>query len=504
MTEDGIGVPLRRREDRRFLTGRGRYVHDIVRPQQLHAVFLRSPHAHAEIVAIEKAEALASTGVAAIFTAEDVTADKLNGVPCAWGVAGKDGKPMKEPPHPLLARGRVRHVGDPVAVVIADNVEAARNAAERIAVEYRILPAVTGVVAAMTPGAPQLYEDVPGNLCCDWAIGDAVATDAAFAKAHHIAKIDLVNNRLVPNAMESRAALAEYEPATGDYTLYTSTQLPHVARVLIGVLILGIPERKLRVVAPDVGGGFGSKQVVYAEEGLVTWAARKLERPVKWVADRSEAFLSDAQGRDHVTHAELALDRDGKFLGLRVSTQANIGAYVSTFGPNIPTNLYGPLLAGVYTTPAIYCEVKVLFTNTVPTDAYRGAGRPEATFVLERLVDVAARDLGIDRVEIRRRNLIPRDAFPYQTPVMLQYDSGDHDATLAKALEVSRWSGFPARREEAAGRGKLRGIGIVTYIAACGLAPSRVARQLGACGGLFESANVRVNPSGDISVFTGA
>jgi aerobic carbon-monoxide dehydrogenase large subunit len=330
MTEDGIGVPLRRREDRRFLTGRGRYVHDIVRPQQLHALFLRSPHTRAEISAIGKAEALASPGVAAIFTAEDVTADKLNGVPCAWGIAGKDGKPMKEPPHPLLARGKVRHVGDPVAMV---------NAAERIGVEYRILPAVTGVVAATMPGAPRLYEDVPDNLCCDWAVGEA-ATDAAFAKAHHIVKIDLVNNRLVPNAMESRAALAEYEPATGDYTLYTSTQLPCVARVLIGVLILGIPERKLGVMAPDDGGGFGSKQVVYAEEGLVTWAACKLERPVKWVADRSEEFLSDAQGRDHVAHAELALDRDGKFLGLRVSTQANIGAYVSTFGPNIPTNLY--------------------------------------------------------------------------------------------------------------------------------------------------------------------
>jgi hypothetical protein len=271
------------------------------------------------------------------------------------------------------------------------SVVAARNAAERIGVEYRILTAVTEAVAATAPGAPQLYEDVSANLCCDSVAGDAAATDAAFTKAHHIAKIDLVNNRLVPNAMESRAALAEFEPAIGDYTLYTSTQLPHLALVLIGVLILGIPERKLRVVAPDVGGGLGSKQVVYAEEGLVTWAARKLERPVKWVADRSEAFLSDAQGRDHVTHAELALDRDGKFLGLRVSTQTNIGGYVLTFGPNIPTNLYGPLLAGVYTTPAIYCEVKVVFTNTVPTDAYRGAGRPEATYVLELLVDVAAR-----------------------------------------------------------------------------------------------------------------
>src|SRR5271156_3798645 len=290
MTEDGIGVPLRRREDRRFLTGRGHYVHDIVRPRQLHAVFLRSPHAHAEIGAIYKAEALANPGVAEIFPAEDVAADKLNGVPCAWGIAGKDGTPMKEPPHPLLAQGKVRPGGEPGAMVVADSVEAARNAAERIAIEYRILPAVTGVAAAVQPGAPRLYDDVPGNLCCDWAIGDAAATDVAFAAADHIAKIDLVNNRLVPNAMESRAALAEYEPATGDYTLYTSTQLPHVARVLIGVLILGIPERKLRVVAPDVGGGFGSKQVVYAEEALVAWAARKLERPGKWDADRSEAF----------------------------------------------------------------------------------------------------------------------------------------------------------------------------------------------------------------------
>src|SRR6516165_2114982 len=503
MTEDGIGVPLRRREDRRFLTGRGRYVHDIMLPQQLHAVFLRSPHAHAEIAAIDKAEALASPGVEAIFTAEDVTADKLNGVPCAWGIAGKDGRQMKEPAHPLLARGKVRHVGDPVTIVIADSVEAARTAAERIRVDYRILPAVTEVAAAMAPGAPQLYEDVPNNVCCDWAIGDAAATDAAFARAHHIAKVDLVNNRLVPNAMESRTALAEYEPATGDYTLYTSTQLPHVARVLIGVLILSIPERKLRVVAPDVGGGFGSKQVVYAEEALVTWAARKLGRPVKWVADRSEAFQSDAQGRDHVTRAELALDREGKFLGLRVSTLANIGGYVSTFGPNIPTNLYGPLLAGVYTTPAIYCEVKVVFTNTVPTDAYRGAGRPEATFVLERLIDVAARDLGIDRVEIRRRNFIPGEAYPYQTPVMVQYDSGDPKGCLAKATEVADWAGFPARKAQSARQGKLRGIGMSTYVEACGLAPSRIAGQLGARGGLYESATVRVHPTGQVTVLIG-
>ncbi len=502
MIQDGIGASVLRREDRRFLTGRGKYVPDIVLPRQLYAYFLRSPHAHAEIVSIDKAAAEASPGVVAIYTGEDIA--NMNGVPCAWGIKGKDGQPMKEPKHPLLGVGKVRHVGDPLAMVVAASATEAKNAAETINIEYRILPAVAGVVEAVKPGAPQLYDDVPGNLCCDWAVGDEAATAAAFAKAHHVAKIDLVNTRLVPNAMETRAALADYDPSSDEYTLYTSTQLPHVARLLIGVLILGIPENKLRVVAPDMGGGFGSKQVVYCEEALVTWAAGKLERPVKWVSERAEAFMSDAQGRDHVTHGELALDKDGKFLGLRVSTLANVGGYISTFGPNIPTNLYGPLLAGPYTTPAIYCEVKVVFTNTVPTDAYRGAGRPEATFVLERLVDVAAQDLGIDRVDIRRKNFIPVDAFPYQTPVLMQYDGADHTATLNKALELSSWAAFPERRKEAAARGKLRGIGMTTYVEACGLAPSRIAQQLGARGGIFESANVRVNPSGDVTVFTGA
>ena len=315
MIQDGIGASVRRREDRRFLTGRGKYVPDIVLPRQLYAYFLRSPHAHAEIVSIDKAAAEASPGVVAIYTGEDIA--NMNGVPCAWGIKGKDGEPMKEPKHPLLAVGKVRHVGDPLAMVVAETAVAAKNAAETINIEYRILPAVTGVAEAVKPDAPQLYDDVPGNLCCDWSVGNEAATAAAFAKAHHVAKIDLVNTRLVPNAMETRAALADYDPSSDDYTLYTSTQLPHVARLLIGVLILGIPENKLRVVAPDMGGGFGSKQVVYCEEALVTWAAGKLERPIKWVAERAEAFISDAQGRDHVTHGELALDKDGKFLGLQ-------------------------------------------------------------------------------------------------------------------------------------------------------------------------------------------
>jgi aerobic carbon-monoxide dehydrogenase large subunit len=291
MTQDGIGAPVRRKEDRRFLTGRGMYVHDIVRPRQLYAVFLRSPHAHAEIQAIDKKAALASPGVVAVFTAADI-AGKINGVPCAWGITGKDGTPMKEPPHPPLATGKVRHVGDPVAMIIADSLAAAKNGAEQVQVAYKVLPAVTGVAEAIKPGAPQLYADVPGNLCCDWAVGDKASTEAAFAAADRIVSLDLVNNRLVPNAMESRAALAEYEPASGEYTLYTSTQLPHVARVLLGVLMLSIPERKLRIVAPDVGGGFGSKQVVYAEEAMVTWAAGQLAQPVKWVADRRAATMS--------------------------------------------------------------------------------------------------------------------------------------------------------------------------------------------------------------------
>jgi len=504
MAHDGIGAAVRRKEDRRFLTGRGQYIHDIRRPGEVHAVFLRSPHAHAAIQRIDTTTAAAAPGVVAVYTGQDLAAAKVGGVPCAWGIAGKDGKPMKEPPHPPLALGKVRYVGDTVAVVIAETVSAARDAVELIEVDYRILPSVVGVVEALRPGAPQLYDDVPNNLCCDWAIGDKATTEAAFAKADHIVKLDLVNNRLVPNAMETRAALAEYDPGSEDYTLYTASQLPHVARVLIGALMLGIPEHKFRVVAPDLGGGFGSKQVVYAEEAVVTWAAGKLCRPVRWICERGEAFMSDAQGRDHVSHAELALDGNGKFLGLKVSTLANIGGYISTFGPNIPTNLYGPLLAGPYTTPAIYCEVKVIFTNTVPTDAYRGAGRPEATYLLERVVDAAARQLGIDRVELRRRNLIGADAYPYQTPVLLNYDIGNHQQTLERGLALSKWNEFAARREESKARGKLRGIGMVTYLEACGLAPSRLAQQLGARGGLFESANIRVHPTGKVNVFTGA
>jgi carbon-monoxide dehydrogenase large subunit len=432
-----------------------------------------------------------------------MAADNVGGLPCGWLIKFKDGSPMKEPPHPPLAQGRVRYVGDQVAVVIAETREAARDAAELIEVEYRPLPAIATIDDAIKSGAPQIWDVAPGNTCYDWELGDKGATDAAFKKAHKIAKIELVNNRLIPNAMEPRAATGDFDPASGDYTLYTTSQNPHVIRLLMGAFVLHIPESKLRVFAPDVGGGFGSKIYHYAEEAIVTWAAGKVKRPVKWTADRSEAFMSDAHGRDHVSRAELALDQNGKFLALRVSTLANLGAYLSTFSTCIPTYLYATLLAGVYTTPAIYVEVRSVFTNTVPVDAYRGAGRPEATYLLERLVDVAAREMNMDRVEIRRRNFIPNDAFPYQTPVALQYDSGNYHATLDQALKASDWAGFEKRRAEAKAKGKLRGIGVSTYIEACGIAPSNIAGALGARAGLFETAEVRVHPTGSVTVFTG-
>lgn len=500
---EGIGASVRRREDLRFVSGRGTYTDDINRPGQLYAVILRSPHAHARIRGIDTAAAKAAPGVAAVFTGDEMAADGVGGLPCGWQVKNKDGTPMAEPPHPVLAVGKVRHVGDPVAVVIAETRSRARDAAELISVDYEVLPAVPTLEAAQKPGAPLVHDGVAGNICYDWHLGDKDAVDAAFAKAHKVARLELVNNRLIPNAMEPRAAVGEFDPMSGEYTLYTTSQNPHVIRLLMGAFVLHIPEHKLRVVAPDVGGGFGSKIYHYAEEAIVTWAAGKLKRPVKWTADRAESFMSDAHGRDHVTVAEMALDRDGRFLALRVRTQANMGAYLSTFAPCVPTYLYATLLAGVYTTPAIYAEVKAVFTNSVPVDAYRGAGRPEATFLLERLVDICALEMGMDRVEIRRRNFIPASAFPYQTPVALQYDSGDYTATLDACLKATDWAGFEARRAEAKRRGKLRGIGISTYIEACGIAPSAVVGSLGARAGLYEVANIRVNPTGSITVFTG-
>lgn len=503
MADSGIGASLRRKEDARFVTGKGRYTDDINRPGQLYAYLVRSPEAHAEIASIDADAAKSAPGVVAVFTGEDVATDEIGGLPCGWQIHSKDGSPMLEPPHPALAHGRVRHVGDPVAMVVADSKAHAKAAAALVEVDYRPLPAVANLAQAREDGAPLVWDDGPGNLCYDWEIGDEAATDAAFESAAHVVTLELTNNRLVANAIEPRAAIGEYDPNDESHTLYTTSQNPHVIRLLMGAFVMGIPEHKLRVVSPDVGGGFGSKIFHYAEEVLVTWAAKKVGRPVKWTAERSESFMSDAQGRDHVTKGELALDEDGKFVGLRVHTDANLGAYLSTFGPAVPTYLYATLFAGCYTTPAIYANVKGVFTNTVPVDAYRGAGRPEAAFLLERLVDMAARELGMDRVEIRRKNFIQPDQFPYQTPVALEYDIGDYEGTLDEVLELSAWNGFEDRRREAASRGKLRGIGLSTFIEACGIAPSAVAGALGARAGLFEVGQVRVHPTGSVTVFTG-
>jgi carbon-monoxide dehydrogenase large subunit len=498
---EGIGASVRRTEDLRFISGHGHYTDDINRPGQLYAFIRRSDRPHARIASIDTAAAKSAPGVVAVYTSADLAA--VGGLPCGWLIHNKDGSPMAEPKHPVLAEAKVRHVGDPIAVVIAETRQQAKDAAELLSIDLEDLPSVANVADAVKPGAPLLHDGVANNVCFDWHLGEKDVVDAAFAKAARVVKLDLTNNRLIPNAMEPRAAIGDYDPMTGEHTLYTTSQNPHVIRLLMGAFVLQIPEHKLRVVAPDVGGGFGSKIYHYAEEAIVTWAATQLRRPVKWTAERSESFMSDAQGRDHVTHAELALDAQGNFLALRVSTLANMGAYLSTFASFIPTYAHAPLLAGVYKTPAIYAEVKAVFTNTVPVDAYRGAGRPEAAFLLERLVDVAAAESGIDRVEIRRRNFIPANAFPYQTPVLMQYDSGNYEATLATALRNADWAGFPARRAEAEKRGKRRGIGLSTYLEACGVAPSKVAGALGARAGLYEVANIRVNPTGSISVFTG-
>ncbi|MEX2454681.1 MAG: molybdopterin cofactor-binding domain-containing protein, partial [Rhodospirillaceae bacterium] len=370
----------------------------------------------------------------------------VGGLPCGWQVIGKNQTPMHEPAHPALVADKVRHVGDNLAVVIAETRSQARDAAEAIEIEFEELPAVVAMARATAKGAALVHDAVPGNVCYDWEIGDSAACDTAFAAAAHVTTLELTNNRLVANPIEPRAAIAEYDRSADHYTLYTTSQNPHVIRLLMGAFVLSIPEHKLRVVAPDVGGGFGSKIYHYAEEAIVTWASKKVGRPIKWTADRSDSFMTDAQGRDHVTTAELALDGDGRFLALRVHTDANMGAYLSTFAPAIPTYLYATLLAGLYRTPAIYCNVRAIFTNTVPVDAYRGAGRPEACYLLERIVEQAARETGIEKTEIRRRNFIARSEMPYQTPVALQYDSGDFIRNLEDCLKAADYDGFARRR----------------------------------------------------------
>jgi len=501
MSATGIGAAVRRKEDFRFITGRGQYTADINRPGQTHVSFVRSPHAHAKIKKIDAKAAEQSPGVLAVLTGAELAADSIGNLICGWLIHSKDGSPMKMAPHPAIASGKACYVGDPVAVVIAETLAQAQDAVEKVSVDYEVLPAVTDPAQAQSDGAPQIHEVAPRNAIYRWHLGDSKAVDAAFNAAKHVTKLDIINNRLVPNAIEPRAAIGEYDAGTQSFTLWNTTQNPHVARLVISAFVGVAPEHKLRVIAPDVGGGFGSKIFIYPEEVVCLWASKKVGRPVKWVADRSESFLADAHGRDHVTHAEMAFDIDGRILALRAKTIANLGAYMSTFSSSVPTYLYATLLSGQYDIPQIYCEVDAVYTNTVPVDAYRGAGRPEATFVVERLVEVGARELEIDPTDLRKRNFIKK--FPHQTPVIMSYDIGDYQASLKKALEIADYKGFGKRKRDAARDGKLRGMGFSTYIEACGIAPSQAVGSLGAGVGLWESAEIRVNPTGSVEVLTG-
>ncbi|MBZ0138919.1 MAG: xanthine dehydrogenase family protein molybdopterin-binding subunit [Pseudorhodoplanes sp.] len=499
MSATGIGAAVRRKEDQRFITGKGQYTDDISRPGETRALFVRSPHAHAKIKKIDTAAAQKMPGVVAVLTGEQLAADKIGHLICGWMIHSKDGSPMKMAPHPAIASGKVCYVGDPVALVVAETLAQAKDAAEKVVVDYEPLAAV--VDPAKAKAGAQIHEVAPGNTIYEWHLGDAKAVDAAFRSAKHVTKLDIVNNRLVPNAMEPRVAIGEYDVGNDSLTLWNTSQNPHVARLVISAFIGMAPEHKLRVIAPDVGGGFGSKIFIYPEEVACLWASKRTGRPVKWTSDRSEAFLADAHGRDHLTRAEMAFGPDGKILALRAKTIANLGAYMSTFSSSVPTYLYATLLSGQYDIAHIYCEVDAVYTNTVPVDAYRGAGRPEATFVVERLLEVGAREQGMDPAELRRKNFVK--SFPHQTPVIMTYDAGDYNASLKKAMEIADVKGFAKRRRDAARNGKLRGLGYSTYIEACGIAPSQAVGSLGAGVGLWESAEVRVNPTGSVEILTG-
>ena len=503
-----IGKSVKRVEDMRFLTGKGYYTDDIELQGMTFATIVRSHHAHAKIISVDTSEAEKASGVVAIFTGADIAAAEIGGVPCGWQVDFKNGDTMKEPAHPLLVSDKVRFMGDAVAIVIAESAAEAKDAAELVSVDYEVLEAVVKAPAALESGAPLVHDDVPNNTCYDWELGDKEKTDEAIENAHHVTTFEFINQRIIPNAIEPRASIGHYEQAKGKYTLYTTSQNPHLIRLLLSAFVLGIPEHKVRVVSPDVGGGFGSKIPHYIEEALVVWCSHKINRPVKWTAERNESFMTDTHGRDHVSKAEMGFDENGKITGLRVNTVANLGAYLSTFSTCVPTYLHGTLLQGLYTTPAIHIDLTAVFTNTTPVDALRGAGRPEATYLLERLIDNAAREMNIDPVDLRFKNFIP--AFDgvnqpgYQTQVALQYDSGNYDQVLMKALEMIDYKEFRSQQEQARTEGRLLGIGFSTYIEACGIAPSAVVGSLGARAGLFESAQVRVQPTGKVSVYVGS
>lgn len=502
-----VGKPIKRREDARFLKGAGTYTDDIKLPKMTQAAFVRSPYAHAKILDIDTSEAKKAEGVVAVYTAQDGCGEF--GVPCGWQVDFKNGETMREPKHPLLAKDKIRHVGEAVAIVIAESLELARDAAELVSVDYEELPAVTDPKKAMDKDAPLVHEDWKDNAAFDWSIGnDRADVEAALEKAYHVTEMEFRNQRLAPNAMEPRSYVADYDVNGDKWTLYTSTQNPHLIRLLMCAFALGIPEQKVRVVSKDVGGGFGSKIYHYTEEALLTWASKEIGRPVKWTSDRSEAFLTDAHGRDHVVHSKMGFDKDGKIVAHLTDEYCAMGAYLSTFAPAIPTYLHGTLFQGVYTTPLIHLNVTAPFTHAVPVDAYRGAGRPEATYLLERIISKGAQEMGMDPTEIRFKNFIPPfdgvEQEGYQTQVALQYDSGNYEGVLKKGLEMLGYNDFRKEQEEARKNGKLIGVGFSTYIEGCGIAPSAVVGALGARAGLYEVGQVRVQPTGKVSVFTGS
>ena len=490
MAKFGLSQSIRRVEDPRLLKGGGSYTADIALPGQAQGYVLRSPHAHARISGIDTAAAKAMPGVLGIWTGADLAAAGLGFMPCLAPVKSADGTPCSETPRRALAEGVVRHVGDPVAFVVAETIEQARDAAEAIAVDYEILPAATDLATATQPGQPQVWASAPNNTCFDWHVGDAAKADALIKGAAHVTRLRVVNNRVVVASMEARAALADYDASRGHWTLSTNTQGSWLVRNILADAIFKVPQDRFRVVTPDVGGGFGMKLFLYPEHVLTCFAARELKRAVKWTSERTEAFQSDTHGRDNITIGELALDKDGKFLALRTKNWAGMGAYLNTFAPFIPTGAGTKVLASVYDFQAIHAQVIGVVTHTVPVDAYRGAGRPESNYLVERLIDTAAREMGIDRIEIRRRNMVPSSAMPYVSAMGQRYDSGEFATLMDTALGKIDWAGFPARRAEAAKRGKKRGIGLAYYLEATGGAPT-------------ENAAVRFADDGFVDVYVG-
>ena len=493
-----MGEPILRKEDDRFLTGRGRYVADLTLPGTVFAKFVRSPYAHARLVRIDAKRALAVPGVIGVFTAVDLKGDVGN-VPTAWTIPNAD---IKTPPYPALAKDVVRYAGEAVAVVVAETSASAEDAKELVEVQYDPLPVRVNQEAALEPGAPQLHAEAPGNVAFRWPLagGDV---EAAFKEADVIVTERFVNQRLQPSAMEPRAAIAAYDPGTKELTLHVTSQNPHIHRLLLSI-ILGMPEQRIHVISPDVGGGFGSKIPCYPWEAVVCALAVRLGRPVKWVEDRSENMVATTHGRDHVQYVELAAHKDGRILGIKVKAIANMGAYLSTAAPGVPTILFGFMVGGAYAIKAGHVEVTGVFTNTTPVDAYRGAGRPEALYLVERMVDLLARKLEMDPAEVRRKNFIPPDKFPYPIAMGLTYDSGNYGAAFDKALSLVDYKKLRQEQTHARKEGRLMGIGLSSYVEICGLGPSSVVVSTGFAGGLWGSSTVRVHPTGKVTVYTGA